>query len=104
GYVDSRTAAGPVALLGTENGDVYFARDQFVGVLRAEGHVNRIAGGPTGATLLERPAALALTATGDLLIADSGANAVRIVRDVAACDATVRPQIQVEGVRTAGPT
>ncbi|MEZ5362572.1 MAG: hypothetical protein R2748_09640 [Bryobacterales bacterium] len=77
--------------LRTADGEVYFTRGDSVMRLTPEGTLNTVAE-------LEAPAALALTAGGDLLIADSGAGKVWRLRSPTECDRTVRPQIYSSGV------
>ena len=80
--------------LRTEAGDVYFTLEERVLRLTPEGTLNTVA-------QLEAPSALALTADGDLLIADTEAGLVFRLREPESCDRTVRPQIYSGGVSNA---
>jgi len=113
GFVESFWSGGPSALVGGPNQEVYFSRDNTVRRISADGHINTIAGrvghpghsgdgGRAEDALLDQPASLALTGNGDLLIADASAGTVRIIRDPAGCDSTLRPQIRLDGVRKVG--
>jgi uncharacterized protein (TIGR03437 family) len=89
--------------LRTEAGDVYFTLEDRVMRLTAEGSLNTVAGLEPDSPL-QTPSALALTAEGDLLIADSAAAQVFVLRSPGECDRTVRPQIYAGGVfNAAGP-
>ncbi|MBI1355199.1 MAG: hypothetical protein GC160_12700 [Acidobacteria bacterium] len=112
GFVSSLDRGAPAGLVGDASGNVYFSRDETVRRLTPEGVLNTIAGqpdrsgytgdgGPASAALLQAPAGLALTADGDLLIADPEANVVRGVVAPEACDHVIRPQIKLDGVEGA---
>jgi uncharacterized protein (TIGR03437 family) len=89
--------------LRTAEGDVYYTLEDRVLRLTPEGTLNTVAGLEAGSPL-QVPSALALTADGDLLIADSEAGLVFRMRAPSECDQTVRPQIYVSGVSNAtGP-
>ena len=84
----------------TEAGDVYFTLEDRVLRLTPKGTVNTVAGLEADSRL-KLPPALALTADGDLLIADSEAGMVFRLHSPGECDRTVRPQIYVSGVQNA---
>lgn len=109
GFVESIWSGGPSAVAGGANQEVYFSRDNTVRRISVDGHINTIAGrvgrpgrsgngGRAEDALLDQPASLALTGDGDLLIADASAGTVRIIRDPAGCDSTLRPQIRLDGI------
>ncbi|MCB1022024.1 MAG: hypothetical protein H6509_09145 [Bryobacterales bacterium] len=83
--------------LRTADDDVYFTQGASVMRLTPEGTLNTVA-------KLEAPTALALSAEGDLLIADSGAGEVWRLRSPTECDRTARPQIYISGVLNAAAT
>ncbi len=113
GFVYSLWSGGPSAFVGGPDQEVYFSRDNTVRRISEDGHINTIAGradapghsgdgGRAEDALLDQPASLALTADGDLLIADASAGTVRIIRDPAGCDSTLRPQIRLDGIAHSG--